>query len=122
MKPTSGKSACEASPRGAEGDQKKSPPKWRAFSTSANDDVLELPGVVVVDVLGKQHFAIVEWGPARVFADHRAEIRTLHLKAAAEVDFVGLHDSGLRIFERPHHSGQYRAGDLQAGRVLIRRD
>ncbi len=66
-------------------------------------DVLELPGIVLVDVLGEQPPAIVQRGPVGVLADHRAEIRHADLEVAAEVHLVRLDDAAVRILDRPDH-------------------
>lgn len=85
---------------------------------SAHEDVAELPGIRGVDIVWKQSRATVERRPVRVMSFDRSKIGTLHLKATAIIHFIRLDDAGLRIFQRPDHSGQYRGADLQSGRVL----
>src|SRR5690606_32717220 len=69
---------------------------------STNKNVAELPGVVLVDVLGEQSRPAFERRPVGVVAPDRAEIGRLHLKAAAIVHLVGVDDARPRVLQRPH--------------------
>src|SRR4029079_5125497 len=83
-----------------------------------DDDVRELPGIALVDVLGEERLAIGEWVPAGIDAGHLAEIGHLNFKTAAEIDLVRFDDAGLWIFDRPDHPGEHGARHLQARGIL----
>src|ERR1700720_891620 len=89
---------------------------------SSHDHILELPGILPVDVLGKQDRAALKRSPIRIVPRHRAEIRQLHVKAPAKVEIVGLDNASLWIFQGPNHSGENRRGPLKPGGVLIGRE
>src|SRR6056297_3471746 len=91
-------------------------------SLSAHENVAELPGIVVIDILRIEPGMAVEWRPVRVGAYHRTEIRALDLEAAPVIHFVRLEDSGLRVFQRPDHAGYHGGSHLQPGGVLVGRD
>src|SRR4029079_792872 len=48
-------------------------------------EVLELPGIVAVDVLGEQPGAVLQRRPAAVLTDHRAKVGHADLEIALEV-------------------------------------
>ena len=70
---------------------------WRL----SHQHVLELPRIALVDVLREEARATGERRPIGIDADDRAEIGRLNLEAAAEVQFVGLHDSRRSDFQAP---------------------
>src|SRR5712671_1314860 len=79
---------------------------------SHHADVLELPGIVAVEVFRKQALAVVQWRPVAVHADHLAQIRLADLQDALKIDLVRLDDAALRMLDRPDDAGQHRRGDL----------
>ncbi len=62
---------------------------------STDEDVLELPGILGVDVFREEARTAIERGPVGVVTFDRAEIGQLHFEAALVVDLVGLDDAGL---------------------------
>ena len=56
-------------------------------------DVLELPGVVAVEVLRKQPLAVVQRGPVALDADDIAEIGPADLENPGEIHLVRLDDA-----------------------------
>src|SRR5258708_12106222 len=71
---------------------------------SPHQHVAELPGVCRIDVFRKQPGPARQRRPVGVGSDHRAEVGPLDFAAAAEIHFVGLHNSALGIFHPPHLS------------------
>src|SRR5207245_6283249 len=93
---------------------------WPSSTSRLPDhpDVLELPGVVPVDVLGEQPLALVQRRPVGVLPDHRTEVRRADLEVAPEVHLVRLDDPEIRILHRPHHPRVNGAAHLQTRCVL----
>src|ERR1700730_11236845 len=79
-------------------------PQGRLFLSSPHEHIFELPRILFIDVLGKEHRATFKRRPIGVLPDDRAKIRALHIEAAAEVEFVGFNNTGSRVFKRPDHS------------------
>lgn len=71
-----------------------------AGDLSDHAEVLELPRVLAVEVLGEQRRPAFERGPVAVLADDRAEIGHADFEVALEVEFVGFDDAALRVLER----------------------
>src|SRR5882757_3047366 len=88
---------------------------------SHHADILELPGIAAVEVFRKQALAVLERRPVAVHADHLAKIGMADFQDALKVDLVRLDDAALRMLDRPDHAGQHGRGDLQRGRVVVRR-
>src|ERR1700712_4640278 len=88
---------------------------------STDENVLELPGILGVDVLREETRATVERGPVGVVTFDRAEVGHLDFEAALVVDLVGFDDASLRVLQSPDHAGEDGRGYLQAGGILIRR-
>src|ERR1700704_2914424 len=86
---------------------------------SDDAEVLELPGVGLVNVFGEQPAAIPKWRPVAVFADHGAEIGPADLEVAREIHLVGLDDAAVGILQRPDDAGENRCADLDRGRVVV---
>src|SRR5262249_59936561 len=80
---------------------------------SHDADVLELPGVVAIEILGKQPPAILQGRPVAPYADDIAEIRPADLEDALEVQFLRLDDAARRVVDRPNDAGKHRRRDLQ---------
>src|SRR5271163_1004258 len=93
-----------------------------AGRTLNNSDVLELPGIRGIQVLGEQLAPLIKRGPIGVPAHHRAEVGSTDLKRPLVVHIVRLHDTALRVLHGPYHSGQGGRGDLQAGGAVVRRE
>src|SRR6266853_1079570 len=88
---------------------------------SHHADILELPGIVAVEVFRKQALAVVQRRPVAIDADDLAKIGMADLQDALKIDLVRLDDAALRMLDRPDHAGQHGRGDLQRGRVVVRR-
>ena len=85
-----------------------------------DEDVLELPGVLEVEVLLRQFVAeVFERVPVGVVASHWLDVGPLHLKAPPEVDLVALYQSRLGVLDRPDHACQNSRADLQRCRILV---
>ena len=56
----------------------------------------------------------------RATGESRAAVR--YVKHALEVDVVGIDDAGTRIFHGPDHAAHHTRRDLDARRVVIRRE
>src|SRR5216683_3199675 len=87
---------------------------------SGHAEILELPGVDGIDILGKKDAAILQWRPIAVGTDDGAKIGQADFKDALEIHLVGLDDAGIRVLDRPNHTGENGDGHLQAGRVVVR--
>src|SRR6266568_9337817 len=105
---TSGASAADRAPISL-----KAPMSAR----SGHAEILELPGIGGVDILGKKDAAILQRRPIAVGTDDGAEIGQADFEDALEIHFVGLDDAGIRVLDRPDDSGEDGDGHLQAGRV-----
>src|SRR5690349_16534800 len=89
---------------------------------SHDADVFELPGIVAVEILGKEPPAILQRRPVAPYADDIAEIGPANFEHALEIQFLRLDNTALRVLDRPDDSGENRRGDLQRGRIVVRRD
>src|SRR4029077_9074221 len=89
---------------------------------SDDAEVLELPGIGLIDVLGEQHAALYQRRPVAVLADHRPEIGFADLEVAREIHLIGLDDAALGILQRPDDARQHRRADLDRGRVVVGRE
>src|SRR5688572_26340990 len=88
---------------------------------SADDDILELPRIVVIDVFRKKSLtAIVERRPVGIRAHELAEIRILNRQDAVVIEFVSIDHTSARILDRPDHSRHHCRSHLQAGCILVR--
>lgn len=75
----------------------------------SHDDVLELPGIVQINVFWKQALPpVVQRSPVGVGADQPAEIGILDRQDAIVIEFVRVDDSPARILHGPDHAGEYR--------------
>src|SRR5579872_7526592 len=92
-----------------------------AWPSSDHPDVLELPGIVAVEVFREQALAVEQWGPVAANADNLAEIGPCDFKDAFEVHFVGFDNALARMLDRPNNAGQHRRCYLERGRVVVRR-
>src|SRR5665213_135247 len=93
-------------------------PSSRWTTLPDDPDVLELPRIALVDVLGKEAFAIGERGPVGVGADHVAPVGLADLDVAPEIDLVRLDQAAIGILHGPYHAREARRGDLQAGGIV----
>src|SRR5262252_856380 len=89
---------------------------------SSHAEVLELPGIALVDVLGEQPAAVLKRRPVAVLADHWPEIRHADLEVARKVHLVGLDDAAVGVLERPDDARQHGRADLDRGRVVVGRE
>src|SRR5688572_19961725 len=95
-------------------------PGTRAAPERSDPDVLELPGIRLVQIFGEQPLAIMQRRPVRVGAFDGAEVRQADLEVAPEIHFVGLDQADVGILHGPDHSRQAGHRDLQAGGVVVR--
>src|SRR5450432_3169484 len=61
---------------------------------SSDAEVLELPGIVGIDVLREEDAAILQRRPIAIGTDDAPEIRQADLEHALEIHLVGLDDAG----------------------------
>ena len=106
-------------------------PDWRSRSRSAAAalrpshspaDVLELPGIGGVQILGEQFAALVQRRPVGVLSDDRAQVGHADLERPPKSMSSGSTTPRSRIFHRPDHAGERRDGDLQAGGAVVGRE
>src|SRR5215510_355501 len=86
---------------------------------SSHAEVLELPGIALVDVLREQLAAVLKRRPVAVLADHRPEIRHADLEVARKVHLVGLDDAAVGVLERPDDAREHRCADLDRSGVVV---
>src|SRR5690349_25075985 len=75
---------------------------------SHDANVFELPGIVAVEILGKEPPAILQRRPVAPYADDIAEIGTADLEHPREIQFLRLDNAALRVLDRPDDSGENR--------------
>jgi hypothetical protein len=66
-------------------------------AASNHPEILELPGVGRIEILGKEPAAVEERCPVAEFADDLAEIRPADLEDALVIQLVGLDDPAIGI-------------------------
>src|ERR1700732_4149703 len=77
------------------------PPQSGAEAPSGYAEILELPGIIRVEIFGEEDSAIEERRPVAIGADDGAEIGHADLEHAREIHLVRLDDPRVRILERP---------------------
>ena len=90
--------------------------------SSSHPEVLELPGIGLVDILGEEFAAALQWGPVALLADDRAEIAHADLGVALEAPPAGLNDALVGILQRPDDAREHRRHDLDRGLIVARRE
>src|SRR5690349_176941 len=88
-------------------------------SWSDDADVLELPWIVAVEVLGKQKFAVLQRRPVAIDADDLPEIGPGDLQDAGEIQLLRLDGAPARVFDCPDRATKHGGGDLQRGGVVV---
>src|SRR3954454_9733836 len=80
---------------------------------SHHADILELPGIVAVEILRKQPFAIVQRGPVAIDSNDIAEIGPADVENPGEIHLVRLDDAAVWVLYSPDYPGQHRCRYLQ---------
>src|SRR5260221_8738585 len=81
---------------------------------SRHPEILELPGIGGVDILGEKDAAILQRRPIAIGADDGAQIGHAYLEDAIEIHLVGLDDAGGRGFARPQQTPRGGEGGPRA--------
>src|SRR3954452_23087130 len=88
----------------------------------SHQHVFKLPRIIAINVFRQQLPTSLNGSPVSVLSDHWTEIRPLDLETASEVHLIDLDDTQVRVLQHPEDAGEDRGSDLQAGRILIRRE
>ena len=80
---------------------------------SGHTDILELPGIGNIQILGEGMVAPLQRRPVRIRANHLAEIRRSDLQYPPEIHVIRIDNAGSRIFHCIHHGTEHACRDLQ---------
>src|SRR5262249_21345468 len=101
-------------------EQEPDEPEPPAHSNPSDDtDILELPGIVAVEVLCEQPLAVFEGCPIAKNSNDLTEVGAGDGENTLEIDLLGLDDALPRMLQRPYDPGQHRRGDLERGGVVV---
>jgi len=85
-----------------------------------NQDVLELPGILEVELIINQFVAsVLERVPVSVVASHWSDVGFLNLQASLIVHLVALDQPSLGVLQGPGHPGDHSRADLEGSGTLV---